>query len=550
MISLIKKISDYKTEKVSLAAVIISISSFFSFVLGLLRDRLLTSTFGAGNELDVYYTSFRIPDFVAMVLMMGAISVAVIPIFTQNLIQDKKKAFDYFANLLNLFLVILVIACIVLFIFTPFLISLIAPGFSLEKKEITITLTRIMFLSPILMGVSNMISAVLMIFKRFLVTSLSPILYNLGSIIGILFFVPYFGISGLAFGIILGAAMHLAIQIPALFQIGFRFKNSFSFLDKDFLLTLKLTIPRAIGLAATQVNLIIVTAIGSMLVAGSITVFSLANDLSAPIIGLIAIPFSTAVFPVFSMLISKGDRKGFLDRFYITFKQILFLIIPVSGLCYILRAHLVRVVFGTGLFDWPATKLTAACFGIFMFGLFAQGLIYLLSKSFYALKNTTIPAMVSLISIAILPIMAITFVNLLKYQNTFSNFLSAVLRIDQVSNMAVLGLPLAISIDTILQIILLMIFFKFKVKEFEFRKLLGFFLKVIVATIITIFFTYLIRQTLGGYLGSERFWVLFFQTVTVGTLGLLIYLVIAYFMKIEEVKHLRDYITAQLGFKK
>jgi len=533
-----------------MAAVIISASSFLSFLLGLLRDRLLTSTFGAGNELDVYYTSFRIPDFVAMVLMMGAISVAVIPIFTQNLVQDKKKAFDYFANLLNLFLIILIVVCSILFIFAPLLISLIAPGFSPEKREMTILLTRIMFLSPILMGVSNMISAVLMVFKRFLVTSLSPILYNLGSIIGILFFVPYFGISGLAYGIILGALMHLAIQLPALFQIGFKFKRTFSFLDKDFLLTLKLTIPRAIGLAATQINLIIITAIGSMLFAGSITVFSLANDLSAPIIGLIAIPFSTAVFPVFSMLLSKGDRKGFLDRFYLTFKQILFLIIPVSGLSYILRAHLVRVVFGAGLFDWSATKLTAACFGIFMFGLFAQGLIYLLSKSFYALKNTIIPATVSLISIAVLPVMAITFVHYLKYQNPFSNFLSAILRIDQVSNMAVLGLPLAMSIDVILQIALLMIFFKFKVKEFEFKKLTVFSLKVVGATVITVLLDYVIRQAFGGYFGSETFWILFFQTTVVGALGLLIYLVTAYFMKIEEVKYLRDYITAQLGFKR
>src|SRR3989338_8290816 len=132
-----KNISEHKSEKIPAAALIISVASFLSFLLGLLRDRMLTSIFGAGNELDVYYTSFRIPDFVAMVLMMGAISVAVIPIFTQNLIQDKKKAFDYFANLLNLFLVILIIICAILFIFAPFLISFIAPGFSPEKKEMT-----------------------------------------------------------------------------------------------------------------------------------------------------------------------------------------------------------------------------------------------------------------------------------------------------------------------------------------------------------------------------------------------------------------------------
>ncbi|MEK7658857.1 MAG: murein biosynthesis integral membrane protein MurJ [Patescibacteria group bacterium] len=543
-----KKISEHKTEKITAAALIISISSFLSFLLGLLRDRLLTSTFGAGNTLDIYYTAFRIPDFVAMVLMMGAISVAVIPIFTQNLVKDKEKAFSYFANLLNLFLFFLIIICLILFIFTPQLVSLIAPGFSADKKETTVLLTRIMFLSPILMGASNMISAVLMVFKRFLITSVSPILYNLGSIIGILFFVPIMGIKGLAWGIILGAVMHLLIQLPALFKIGFRFKKIFNFLDKDFLLTLKLTIPRAIGLTATQINLIIVTAIGSMLVAGSVTVFSLANDLAAPIIGLIAIPFATAVFPALSLAISKGDKKDFLQKFYSSFRQILFLIIPASGIAYILRAHLVRVVFGAGRFDWPATKLTAACFGIFMISLFAQGLIYLVSKTFYAIKNTWIPATISIFSIAVLPALAFLFVRLLAYENIFSNFVLSFLRIDRVQNAAVLGLPLAVSIDAIFQIILLLFFLKIKIKEIEFKNLFLFFCKVLFASILATLSAYGIRQVFGGYFGSSTLLILFFQTAVVGTSGLLIYLLIAHIMKIEEVKHLRDYIIAQTGF--
>ena len=548
MFQFLKNISDHKAEKITAAALIISVASFLSFLLGLLRDRLLTSSFGAGNTLDVYYTAFRIPDFVAMVLMMGAIGVAVIPIFTQNLVESKEKSFSYFANVLNLFLFSLIIVCAILFIFTPQLVSLIAPGFSEDKKEMTVQLTRIMFLSPILMGVSNMISAILMVFKRFLITSVSPILYNLGSIIGILFFVPIMGIQGLAWGIVLGAIMHLLIQLPALFKIGFRFKNTFNFFDKDFLLTLKLTIPRAIGLTATQVNLIIVTSIGSLLVAGSVTVFSLANDLAAPIIGLVAIPFATAVFPALSLAISKGDRKDFLQKFYSSFRQILFLIIPASGICYILRAHLVRVVFGAGMFDWPATKLTAACFGIFMLALFAQGLIYLVSKTFYALKNTWIPATVSVFSIAVLPLLAFLFVNLLGYQNVFSDFVLSVLKIDRMQNTPVLGLPLAVSIDALAQITLLLLFLKIKVKEIEFKNLFIFFGKVLFATVLATLSTYGIRQIFGGYLGSSTFLILFFQTAVVGISGLLIYLLIAYIMKIEEVKHLKTYITSQVGF--
>mgnify|MGYP001572834066 FL=1 len=342
--------------------------------------------------------------------------------------------------------------------------------------------------------------------------------------------------------------MHLLIQLPALFKIGFKFKKVFNFFDKDFLLTLKLTIPRAIGLTAIQINLIIVTAIGSLLAAGSVTVFSLANDLAAPIIGLIAIPFATAVFPALSLAISKNDKKDFLQKFYSSFRQILFLIVPASGLCYILRAHLVRIVFGAGMFDWTATKLTAACFGIFMFSLFAQGLIYLVSKTFYAIKNTWIPATVSLASIAVLPALAFLFVYLLGYQNIFSDFTLSILKIDRMQNTPVLGLPLAISIDAIIQIILLLWFLKLKIKELQFKPLFLFFAKVLSATILTALLTYGIRQIFGGYFGSETLLVLFFQTVAVGLSGLLIYLLIAYIMKIEEVRHLKNYITAQTGF--
>jgi len=350
------------------------------------------------------------------------------------------------------------------------------------------------------------------------------------------------GIQGLAWGVVLGAVLHLLIQLPILFKIGFRPQNYFNFLDKDFLLTLKLTIPRAVGLAATQVNFIIITAIGSLLATGSIAIFNYANDLANPVIGLLAIPFATAVFPALSLAISKNDRKDFLDKFYSTFRQILFLIIPASAICYILRAHLVRVVYGTGVFDWTATKLTAACFGIFMVSLFAQGIIYLVSKTFYAIKNTWIPATVSIFSVLVLPGLAYLFVHYLTRNNFFSNFVLSVLRLDAIKNTAVLGLPLAISIDSIIQIILLLMFLKLKMPEIKYKNIFIFFIKIFIASIISAYFTYLIRQVFGGYLGSNTFLVLFLQTGLVGLSGLLIFLFLAYIMRIEEVHHLKNYI--------
>jgi putative peptidoglycan lipid II flippase len=219
---MIKRILNIKTNKIPMAALILGIASLGSALLGFFRDRLLAGQFGAGDDLDIYYTAFRIPDFVNMVLIMGAISAAIIPIFTFYWAKDKEDAKEFIINFLHLLLFVFVIISFFLFIFAPQLISLIAPGFEAEKKELTVLLTRIMFLSPILLGTSNIISGVLQVFSRFLVTALAPIMYNLGIIFGLLFFVPRIGLMGLAWGVVLGGFLHLCIQLPVFLSLGFK----------------------------------------------------------------------------------------------------------------------------------------------------------------------------------------------------------------------------------------------------------------------------------------------------------------------------------------
>ncbi|MBI2053804.1 MAG: murein biosynthesis integral membrane protein MurJ [Candidatus Staskawiczbacteria bacterium] len=541
------KISSHKTERVSFAALILSVFSFLSFLLGILRDRLITGTFGAGNELDVYYASFRIPDFIAIVLMTGAIGVAIIPVFTKNLVESREKAFSYLSNLLNLSLLFLILISAILVIFAPNLMFLIAPGFSDEKKEITALLTRIMFLSPILLGISNIISAVLRVFQRFLITALAPVVYNLGSIIGIVFFAPKMGVQGLAWGIVLGAFMHLIIQLPAFFKAGFKISNNLNLSDRDFLLTIKLTIPRALGLAASQINLVVITIIGSTLVPGSVGIFSLANDLAMPIIGLVAVPFAVAVFPALSLAFSKGNKEEMLLKFSFVFRQIVFLMIPISAISFVLRAHLVRIAFGTGRFDWTATKLTAACFGIFMTGLFAQGLIYLVSKSFYAMRNTKIPALISIASVATTILFSYFFVWILGFENIFSETLALILKIEGMQNLAIIGLPLAISVDAVLQLSLLLFFFKRKAGDFHIKEILTSFGKVLAASFLTIIFTYFIRQLFSNFMSLESFLEVFFEAGIAGGLGLLFYFMISLMFKSSEGAALKNLVISQMG---
>jgi len=537
---MIQRILNTQTKSISSASLILAISYFISALLGLLRDRLLAGIFGAGNELDVYYTAFTIPDFIALILIFGAISAAIIPIFSSYYLKSKDDAWKYVSNLLNVFLGFLIIICIILIFLTPFLISIIAPGFLGEKKELAILLMRIMFLSPIILGASNMISGILHVFNRFLVTAISPLMYNLGIIIGILFFVPKFGLTGLAWGVVFGGLMHLLIQLPSFFFSGYKFSLSFNIFDPGIIKTIKLMAPRSLGLGAGQLNTIAITAIASTLSAGSIAVFNLANNLSLMLVNAIAVSVSTAAFPSMSMSYLKEENEEFLRKFSSIFRQILFLVIPISLLLLILRAQIIRVFLGAGKFGWVDTRLTAACLGILSLNLIAQALILFLSKSFYAAHNTKIPAIISILTVVFNITLSIFFVWLIKYSTLFNLFLQSFFRLEGIKNIGVIGLVLALSITAILEVFLLIYMFCKKFPKLKTKELLDSLYKILIASFFMIIITFFVRQFLGSLISLQTFWGIFFQLLICGIVGVSLYVAITYFLKSPEIKTIMD----------
>ncbi len=536
---MIHKILNSETKSISAASLILAVSYITSACLGLMRDRLLAGIFGAGNELDVYYTAFTVPDFIALLLIFGAISAAVIPIFSSYLVKSRDEAFAYLSTFLNVFLGFLIIVCIILILTTPLIISLIAPGFSPEKKEMTATLMRIMFLSPIILGASNIVSGILHIFNRFLVTALSPLLYNLGIIIGIVAFVPRWGITGLAWGVVLGGVLHLIVQIPALFLSGFKYKISFNIFAPGIIKTLKLMVPRSLGLAAGQINTIAITAIASTLAAGSIAVFNLANNLSSMMVSAMAISISTAMFPSLAMdFIS--DREKFQRKFSRVLRQLLFLTVPVTFLLLLLRAQVVRVVLGAGKFDWVDTKLTTACLGILAFNVIAQGMILFFSKSFYAAHNTRVPAILSGVTVAFNIILSMAFVWLIKGSPAFSAFIQSMLRLSGVNNIGVIGLALAFTITALAEAILLWYYFAKHFPTLDWEGVSESFYKISLSTLIMVGATFVVRQLLGLILPLEIFWGIFFQLIISGAAGIVVYLAASHRLKSAELTVLID----------
>ena len=517
-----------QSRSITKAAGILAVASLVSGILGLLRDRLLAGSFGAGDELDIYYAAFRIPDFISMVLVMGAISAAIIPIFSEYLVKSRKEAWRYFSNLLNLFLFFLVIISGVLIIFVPQILFLVAPGFSGEKKELTVILTRIMFLSPILLGVSNIISGILRVFRRFLVTSIAPIMYNLGIIFGILFFVPLFGLKGLAWGVVFGAFLHLLVQVPILLRVGFWPQRIFNFSHPGFWKTVKMTLPRAMGLAASQINLVVITAIGSTLAAGSIAVFNLANNLRRLPITLIGVAFSTAAFPFLASYFSKGEKEKFVKEFFSIFKKILFLMVPLSFLIFILRAQIIRVILGTGKFVWADTQLTAACIGIFSIGVLAYGLVLFLSKTFYAMHDTKTPAFISLVAVVVNIILAFLFVWLFSFENSLQRIFINFLDLQGVGGSSVIGLPLALSLAGIFQLFLLLTFFHRKLKDFKVKYILKYSLKILIAGFISALVCRYVLQLTADFVNMQSFWGIFLQAALSALVGVIVYILIVW----------------------
>src|SRR3989344_9511864 len=221
---MISKFLDLRTSTISQGAFLLALSAFLSSILGVARDRLLASGFVAGPELDVYFAAFRIPDFLYNLLILGGVSAVFLPLFAEYMAKNKEEAWRFVNNLLYFAALLMGVMALVVALFAPLLSKFVAPGFAEEQQESMVTLVRVMLLSPILFSISSVFSGVLQYFSRFLWYALAPVAYNIGLIGGIIFLVPFFGIFGVALGVVAGAALHAAIQIPALLRSGFSFK--------------------------------------------------------------------------------------------------------------------------------------------------------------------------------------------------------------------------------------------------------------------------------------------------------------------------------------
>ncbi len=537
-----------QTKTITGATGILAISSIISGLLGILTDRLLASHFGAGLETSIFFAAFKIPDFVYNILISGGILVAFLPIFAEYFSENKEKAWQMTNYVLNIFSFLLISISFLLFILAPWLMKFITPGFTQEGKSMAIILTRILLIQPIFLGLSNIFSGVLQYFNRFLIYSLAPIFYNLGIIFGILFLVPYFGIFGAGLGVILGAFFHLAIQIPSSIKCGFRYKFLFNFKYPAIKRIFVLMIPRIFALSVNQINIIVITAIASTITTGSIAIFNFSSALQGFPITILGISLATAAFPTFSRLWVNGQKREFIEKLSLIVRQVFFLIIPASILIFLFRAQIVRLILGTGRFGWDDTRLTAASLGLFTLSIFASTLIPILIRAFFSFQDAKTPTVVALISAGVSIGFGFLLKFVLSFPNFFSNFAEDILRLRGIENIAVIGLPLAISIAGILQFILLSFFLYKKIGDFGVKEILNSLNKILIASILMTGSAYFLLKILADFVNMQTFLGIFFQTVVAGLVGILVYSLTAFYLKSPELESLKFYILSK--FKK
>lgn len=525
------KLFNSQSRSVTSAAFILALASLGSRFLGLVRDRLLAGQFGAGDTLDIYYAAFRIPDLIYNLLVLGALSAGFVPIFV-SLWQDEKArqdAWKFVNSLLNILLLGLMVLGILFFIFAPFLMKLITPGYAADKMAAVVMLTRIMFFSPLLLGLSTVFGGVLQSAKRFLIFSLTPIFYNLGIIFGIIFFVPRWGISGLAYGVVLGAFLHLIVQLPTLKSLGYRYCWMINWRNSGVQRLAKLIIPRVLTIANSQLTFLAITVLASGLAAGSLAVFNLAYNIWTFPMGLFASSLAVAVFPNLSAAAAKKDKAGFAKMFSESFRQILFLIVPASFLLVVLRAQIVRVILGTGKFDWSDTIFTISALQYLCIGLFAESLMLLLIRGFFAFEDTKTPFWLGLIG---------------SICRIFGAWLFGLYY-----GLGVAGLALGYSIGGIFNMFLLWFFLRRKVGDLDEKEIFWSGLKIVVASLIAGFGAWLGLRLINNFVNNKTFIGIFSQGLGAGLIGIIIYFLAGFILRLKEMLTFWQGLKNRLPFK-
>lgn len=489
----------------------------FSFlaskILGLIRDNLLAATFGATlqtgiNKLDIYYAAFRLPDLLFNLLSFGVLSAAFVPVFVEILKKEGDESANKYANEIfkTLGMLILGISAI-MWLTAPYFVRYFVPGFSQGDIDLTVQITRIMLITPFFFTIGSIAGGIQNAHGKFRGLALAPILYNLAIIGGIMFLSKDYGVFGVAIGVVCGSLLNMSALLPGIIKNGFYLEHIRTFFSVRVKETIRLAIPRIIGMSTAQLALVIGTIIASTLAEGSITIMNFAVNLQSLPIGLIGISVAIVSFGTLSAHFAENKINEFTAEISKNLRRILFLLIPATIGMVILRTQIVTIIFGRGKFNATDISLTSNTLGILLCGTIFGGLVFILARGFYAMKNTKTPVIIGVCAIAVNILASLVFTQIIKW-NIYG---------------IAIGTALADTINAIALLILLQK--KIRNNIIEYKEIAKF---IFAAAIMGIFVKFAVTVTPNIYL----------QVILSSITGLCIYLTVCGLLKCKDTKFL------------
>lgn len=518
------------------AASIITAAVFLSSLTGLIRNRILVTTFfktpELQSQLEAYWVSFRLPELVFQLLVIGALSAAFIPVFTKYEKQSKEQAFRMASSVLNIVLLGFIAFSVVIFIFAePFTHMMTGDAFSADQVALSAQMTRMMLFAQFFFAISNFLSGTIQSYKRFIIPALSPIAYNFGIILGTVLFSESLGIIGPTIGVVIGAFLHFALQLPLARKLGFRYYPMIDLKHPGVREIAKLMGPRTITLSINQVQLFAITFFATFLGGTSLTIINLAQQLMTFPIRIFGAPIGQAALPFLSKESNDGEMERFKGLVLRSLHQISFMAMPASVLLLILRIPIVRLAYGAREFPWPATVMTGWVVAILAISVSAQAMIHILIRAFYALHDTKNPLIVSLASVGLFLI--------ISWSSMF------------IFHLDLYGLALALSASTILEMFALLFILNHKVKGFDQMELWIPQLKMFISSFLMAVFIWLPFRTLDQLVfDTSRTVELIGLTITVGTIGMLTYTLFAVLLEVKELYMIQKMVSMLGSWKK
>ncbi len=542
-----------KQTSVAKSAGIVSIAVMFSRVLGLVREQIFAFYFGAGFLYDAYQAAFTIPNVLRDLFAEGALSAAFVKVFTDYQIKKGEQAAWRLASLvLNALAVVLSVIVILGILLTPYLVSIVASGFSPEKAALTVTMTQIMFPFILLVALAAVAMGVLNTKGVFGIPASASTVFNIVSIIFGLAFAYWlsdggwlsssdktavpsasaqWAIIGMAIGTIIGGAAQFLMQIPSLYKVGFRFAPILSFTDEGVRKVMRLMAPAILGTSAVQINVLVNLAIVSGIDGGRSWLSYSFRLMQFPI-GVFGVAVGTASIPVLSRLASEGKIKDFRDTLSSSMNLVFLMTLPSACGLIVLGEPIIRLIYERGKFDAADTSMTAFALAGYSIGLTGYAAIKVLSPAFYALDDAKTPMIIAIVSIAVNAVASFIFRDLLTPYGYGH-----------------VGVALATSVVALVNFFALALMMRKRIKRLNGREIISGFTRIAIASAVMSavcwFSYYFLHQQFGG----KGFLFKAIECFAPIALGGMTFLAMAKLLRISEIDKIYNALARKLGRK-